>query len=50
MCLSCGCGEPEERHGADSITVQDLQRAANEAEISLQQAATNIREGMEKAS
>jgi hypothetical protein len=50
MCLSCGCGEPEERHGADSITLQDLQRAAREAEISPDQAAKNIHEGMAKAS
>ena len=50
MCLSCGCGEPEKRHGADSITLQDVQRAAREAEISPQEAAKNIQDGIAKAS
>jgi hypothetical protein len=28
MCMNCGCGEPEERHGNDAnITLTDLRRA-----------------------
>ncbi len=35
MCVSCGCGEPNERHGDDRhITQDDLDQAAAAAEIS----------------
>ena len=28
MCLNCGCGEPNERHGKDAnITLEDVRRA-----------------------
>jgi hypothetical protein len=44
MCMSCGCGEPRNDHGnPDNITEQDLQRAADAAEMSKEQAADNIR-------
>ena len=46
MCLSCGCGQPNERHGNDaSITADDLQRAAEAAGIEMEQAADNIHDG-----
>jgi hypothetical protein len=51
MCLSCGCGEPNERHGDDRhITQDDLNAAAQASEISPQQAAQNILDGLQKAS
>ena len=43
MCVSCGCGEPNERHGDERhITQDDLPRAAAAAEISLDEVIQNI--------
>ena len=43
MCLSCGCGEPNERHGDDRhITQDDLNAAAEAADISPAEVAQNI--------
>jgi hypothetical protein len=45
MCMSCGCGEPNEKHGnPDNITLDDLRRAAKAANIEPEQAADNIHE------
>lgn len=44
MCMSCGCGDVDNDHGnPDNITQEELQRAAEAANISKQQAADNIR-------
>jgi hypothetical protein len=44
MCMSCGCGEPQNDHGnPDNITEAELQRAAEAAGISNAEAADNIR-------
>ncbi len=49
MCLSCGCGEPNERHGDERhITQDDLDAAAQAAEITPQQVAQNIRDGLQQ--
>jgi hypothetical protein len=40
--MSCGCGEPEERHQAGDITLEDLKRAAANHGIEVEQAADNI--------
>jgi hypothetical protein len=30
MCMNCGCGEPDNRHGNDAnITMEDLRRAGD---------------------
>ena len=42
MCLSCGCGEPNERHGDDRHITQDDIDAAAAAEISSAQVVENI--------
>jgi hypothetical protein len=43
VCMSCGCGKPDESHGNDDhITHESLQRAADAAGISLHEAAENI--------
>jgi hypothetical protein len=42
MCISCGCGEPNERHHESDITYEDLQRAAADSGIDPEQAADNI--------
>jgi hypothetical protein len=47
MCLDCGCGEPNERHGDDRhITMDDVQAAAEASEISVDEAARNIADGL----
>lgn len=43
MCMSCGCGMPNDDHGDQrNITQNDLDRAAQAANISRDQAAQNI--------
>jgi hypothetical protein len=50
MCLDCGCGEPNERHGDDRhITMDDVRAAAEASEISLEEATRNITEGLRQA-
>jgi len=47
MCVSCGCGEPNETHGdASHITLDMVQRAASAAGIAPQDVATNIQKGL----
>jgi len=47
MCVSCGCGAPDEKHGDDAnITMQDLERAAKAANISTTQVAENIQSAL----
>ena len=49
MCLSCGCGEPNERHGDDRhITQDDIDKAAKAANISASEAVRNISAGAMK--
>ena len=49
MCLSCGCGEPNERHGDDRhITADDLTQAARASNISPREAAQNILSGVQR--
>jgi hypothetical protein len=40
--MSCGCGHVHERHKNGDITMEDLQRAASNHGLSVQQAAQNI--------
>ena len=43
MCMSCGCGTPNDAHGDKrNITVDDMNNAAQAAGITPQQAAQNI--------
>ena len=50
MCLTCGCGEPNDDHGdAAHITYDDLKKAADAAEISVAEAAKNLQETVAKA-
>ena len=44
MCMTCGCGEPHEDHGDPAnITYEDLKKAADAAQVSVQEAVENIR-------
>lgn len=42
MCMNCGCGEVNERHKRGDITLDDLQRAAANHDMEVEQAADNI--------
>ncbi|MGH2674016.1 MAG: hypothetical protein ACRDKA_02535 [Actinomycetota bacterium] len=43
MCLTCGCGAPNDDHGdSRHITMDELNAAAEAAEISVDEAATNF--------
>lgn len=48
MCLSCGCKQPNERHGDDRhIVMDDLKLAATASDISVKDVVKNIQEGFE---
>ena len=50
MCLSCGCGEPNEDHGNPAnITYDDLKEAADSEGLTVEQAADNIKAGLANA-
>jgi hypothetical protein len=42
MCMSCGCGKPNERHKPGDITLEDLQRAAANHNLEVEKTADNI--------
>jgi hypothetical protein len=43
MCISCGCGKPNDKHNKpELITMDDLQKAAKAANMSPDDAAKNI--------
>jgi hypothetical protein len=49
MCLTCGCGEPHNDHGDPAhITFEKFKEAADAAEISVEEAAQNLKETLEK--
>jgi len=49
MCLTCGCGVPNDDHGDDRhITYDDLVTAAEAAEIEVDEAARNLQETVNK--
>jgi hypothetical protein len=49
MCVSCGCGEPHERHKEGDITLEDVQKAAENHDLDLEQTADNIHNGVKAA-
>jgi hypothetical protein len=50
MCLSCGCGEPNQDHGDPrNIIMQKLEEAAQAGDTTPEQAAQNIVEGLESS-
>lgn len=47
MCVTCGCGQPNNDHGnPDFITMDELQKAAKAANESVEDAAKNIAESV----
>ncbi|HEX9823877.1 MAG TPA: hypothetical protein VGB51_05725 [Actinomycetota bacterium] len=50
MCLTCGCGELNADHGdSRHITYDQFKAAAEAAEISTDEAVTNLQETLKKA-
>ena len=48
MCMSCGCGEANERHKAGDIVYEDLERAAKNHNLDVQQVVRNIQESAQQ--
>jgi hypothetical protein len=49
MCMSCGCGSPNDTHGDNrNITQDDLNNAAQAANITPEQAAQNIADASQR--
>ncbi len=42
MCVSCGCGEPNERHKPGDITMDDLTKAAKNHDLTVEDVGKNI--------
>ena len=42
MCVSCGCGEPNERHKPGDITMDDLTKAAKNHDLTVEDVSKNI--------
>ena len=50
VCVTCGCGSPEDKHGGDrNITLSEVEAAAKAAEISLDDAVANLNKGIADA-
>jgi hypothetical protein len=48
MCLSCGCGKPNDTHGdSRNITLDDLDMAAQAAGLTREQVSQNITRGVQ---
>ena len=49
MCLDCGCGELNDGHGdSRHITMDSIRSGAQASEISVDEAARNIADGVKK--
>jgi len=42
MCVNCGCGEVQERHKPGGITIQDVEKAAANHDMTVVEVASNI--------
>jgi hypothetical protein len=51
MCLDCGCGKPNDRHGDERhITMDDVKQAAEASGINESEARQNIIDALQKSS
>ncbi len=51
MCISCGCGKPNDEHGdSRNITLQDLDQAAQAAGTTRDRVVENITQGTQSSS
>jgi hypothetical protein len=48
MCMSCGCGEPNERHKPGDIVQADLEKAAHNLDLDVQKVVRNIQESAQQ--
>jgi hypothetical protein len=50
MCLSCGCNKPNERHDDNrNIVMEDIRKAAEASDLSIDEVARNIQQGVKSA-
>lgn len=49
MCMTCGCGDLQVSHKDGDITLDMLQRAADNSELDLRDVAENIMDSVEQA-
>ncbi len=50
MCLDCGCGKPNDKHGDDRHIIMDqIEAAAKASEISIDEAMKNMNDGVKTA-
>lgn len=49
MCASCGCGEVNKRHKPGDIVMEDLQKAAQNHDLSTAQVGKNLQEAASKS-
>lgn len=51
MCVTCGCGNLDDKHGDDrNLTLSEFEAAATAAGIDMAQLATNVRAGLQRRS
>jgi hypothetical protein len=48
MCMSCGCGEVDERHKPGDIVYEDLEKAAENHDLDVQQVVRNIQQSAQQ--
>ena len=48
MCMSCGCGEANERHKPGDIVYEDLEKAAKNHDLDVQQVVRNIQQSAQQ--
>ena len=49
MCMNCGCGKPEDRHGDEAnITLSDLRAAGEANDQSLDETISNIQQAWQQ--
>lgn len=46
MCVSCGCGQVNQRHKDGDLTMDDIQRAARNHDLQPNQVAQNIQKSV----
>ena len=48
MCLNCGCGDPDTRHQPTDIIREDVERAAQGNDATVDETVANLRDSLAK--
>jgi hypothetical protein len=49
MCMNCGCGEVDQRHGNDAnLVTEDVRRAADAAGLDMSATVRNLQDSLQK--